>query len=556
MPQKAGLNERGRAAFRWLARSGATATDGLSVAVRLHDLRSPDPEHGEELADGVFAFAGGRQVVDDLGHVWDDAPLSPGHADWLHGFSWLRDLTAFDDGDAAARAQTLADAWIAKFPKLEQPAWDVAALTARIPAWLRAAPFLFADDAGATDRLASLARQVRHLDGLSSRAVPDGKPRLDRTLALAAAGVCLTDHDKLRDAALERLASELERQVLPDGGYVSRSPQTVTELLADLITLDEALRGRSLSAPEAMTRAIARMAAMARFFQMPDGGLPAFHGGGEGDRDLLEAALSYDGTPTKAFGVAPHSGFHRLEASGATLMLDVGQPAAPPFGAAAHSSPLAFEFAATGGRMFVNCGWCEGQSPRMREPVRATAAHTALVIDDTNAARLGERPKRERVEPVRARRNEDDLGVWLEASHDGYRAAHGLVHRRRFFLAAKGGDLRGEDTLFRPVDEPVREDARPVRFAVRFHLHPAVRVTLARDGRSAFLVLPDGDGWRFRTDCGPLSEERSIYLADGDEPTPTRQIAITGVARHDAPLDRPPNRIRWALKRIGRAPGP
>ena len=93
------------------------------------------------------------------------------------------------------------------------------------------------------------------------------------------------------------------------------------------------------------------------------------------------------------------------------------------------------------------------------------------------------------------------------------------------------------------------------RFAIRFHLHPDVKASLARDGMSVLLVLGNGDGWRFRTDGGPIRIERSVYLATGGTPKRTSQIVVQGEAEPFGAGERPPNRVRWAFQRLGRVGG-
>jgi uncharacterized heparinase superfamily protein len=231
----------------------------------------------------------------------------------------------------------------------------------------------------------------------------------------------------------------------------------------------------------------------------------------------------------------------------------------------AHASALAFELCTTGGRLVVNCGWHDDQPSSWREAVRATAAHSTLTLEETSSGRLFA-PGWQRdllgprlasaPGPVTARRNEEDMGVWLEGIHEGYREEFGLSHRWRVFLAADGGDLRGEDALFRPVSDgpPDDVDVR-YRFAIRFHLHPDVRASLSRDNMSALLVQPDGDGWRFRTDGGPIRLERSVYLAAGAPPQRATQIVVQGEAEPFGAGDRPPNRVRWAFQRLGQVGG-
>ncbi|MCP6379504.1 heparinase II/III family protein, partial [Klebsiella pneumoniae] len=71
---------------------------------------------------------------------------------------------------------------------------------------------------------------------------------------------------------------------------------------------------------------------------------------------------------------------------------------------------------------------------------------------------------------VRAERTETADGLVLAARHDGYAAEFGLVHERRWSLAADGARLAGEDAFLRA---PGRESGRtrPRDVAVRFHLH-------------------------------------------------------------------------------------
>ena len=81
-------------------------------------------------------------------------------------------------------------------------------------------------------------------------------------------------------------------------------------------------------------------------------------------------------------------------------------------------------------------------------------------------------------------------------SHDGYRSLYGIIHRRRLWLSADGGDLRGEDMFTGPEGRPVTVPDR--RFIVRFHLHPTVKATLAQSGQAVLMRLPSGRGWRLR----------------------------------------------------------
>jgi uncharacterized heparinase superfamily protein len=184
--------------------------------------------------------------------------------------------------------------------------------------------------------------------------------------------------------------------------------------------------------------------------------------------------------------------------------------------------------------MIVNCGAYRGPNRYWSRVARASAAHSALVVADTNSAEIREDGAIGR-SPARVTREhaEHEGRQWVSATHDGYRTRFGLIHTRQIFLAADGEDLRGEDQLA----------GRPgAAFAVRFHLHPAVEAALVDNGRTAVLRLPSGMEWRLRAAGAEMSLGESIYLGSG-EVRRTQQVVLSGTAAPGG------STVRWALRR-------
>ena len=50
-------------------------------------------------------------------------------------------------------------------------------------------------------------------------------------------------------SAIKQLVAELERQILPDGGHISRNPGALIELLLDLLPLRQAFAARNIAPP-------------------------------------------------------------------------------------------------------------------------------------------------------------------------------------------------------------------------------------------------------------------------------------------------------------------
>ena len=188
-------------------------------------------------------------------------------------------------------------------------------------------------------------------------------------------------------------------------------------------------------------------------------------------------------------------------------------------------------------RLIVNCGGYHGANAQWRAAARTTAAHSTLIVADTNAGELraeGGFARAPRL--IACERAEDDGAQWFQASHDAYEPSFGLIHARQLFLAADGDDLRGEDRLTGRAGHA---------FAIRFHLHPSVQASLTQEGSTVLLRLPSGTGFRLRAQGAVMSLAESVYLGGG-EPRKSQQVVLDGHVGSTGA------EVKWALKREGK----
>ena len=228
---------------------------------------------------------------------------------------------------------------------------------------------------------------------------------------------------------LKRLEEECQRQILPDGGHVSRSPETLLHAYRCLTMVNDALSAMDSEPPHILRNARDRIAPMLRFFRHGDGGLALFQGGGEGDSRTIAGLLARDEVRGQPFHHARHSGYQRLAAGRSILQLDCGLIPAGPFAEDAHAGFLAFELSSGAGRLVVNCGAGGEDHAGWDAALRATAAHSTLTLADTSAAQilapgmardlLGARLMGGPAQ-VTGQRSETAQGWTVEASHDAY----------------------------------------------------------------------------------------------------------------------------------------
>ena len=192
-------------------------------------------------------------------------------------------------------------------------------LARRVISLLSQAPLVLGDTDGKFYRryLRGLTREIRYLR-YTMLDIPDGVPRLQVLIALCYASLCLANQARHIRTATRKLSDELQRQILPDGGHISRNPGALIELLIDLLPLRQTFAARNIAPPPALLNAIDRMMPMLRFFRHGDGSFALFNGMSSAPSDLLATLLAYDDTHGAPMANMPHTGFQRLDAGAMT----------------------------------------------------------------------------------------------------------------------------------------------------------------------------------------------------------------------------------------------
>ena len=322
-----------------------------------------------------------------------------------------------------------------------------------------------------------------------------------------------------RHRALQRLEEEIARQILPDGGHITRSPEALVHAYRHLVMVMDALTALDHEVPQPIRSAHDRIAPMLRFFRHGDGALALFNGGGESDpqddrgaararRSARPAFRSCAPFGLSAHGGEPHACGHGLRHAAQGRVLPM-----PRMRDACHSNS-----AAGSQRIVVNCGAAAREHdgtarcarPRRIPPSRWPTRRWPAILSegfarDLIGARLLGGPSARRNAAPRDRRMAGASRQAMTAistnsassmSGASTLSPDGAIADRRRHARAQGAAVRER-----------------VPFAVRFHIHPDVRVSPSQGG-GVLLKLPSGEGWRFR--CGGArspSRKASIWAA-------------------------------------------
>jgi uncharacterized heparinase superfamily protein len=495
------------------------------------DLRASDPFVAEEIAEGRFLLAGRMLATEGRSPFTIELP-SKEFASRLHGFSWLRHIRAAKSEAYAVDARRLTDEWLATAGKrIRGPAWEPDTTAHRIIAWLSHSTVVLKNaDIGFYRRfLRSLTMQVRYLEK-TAHSSPDGETRMRVRIALAIASLAIPSSARTVRNAAQLLDQELDRQVLADGGHISRNPRTGLELLLDLLPLRQTYVNLGQDVPGRLIPSIDRMYPALRFFRHQGGELALFNGATTTLATELMSVLRYDETAGAPFKALPHMGYQRLSVGDTVLLMDAGVPLSVDMSRTAHAGSLAFEMSSGKYRYVINSGAPRYAGEHYRQLSRATAAHSTVTLNDTSSSRIAKSLMSGPVfadgvsEVLLERYDNGGGGDGVTLAHDGYLEPFGLIHERSIQINSAGTMIRGKDRLKTADNTDPAADATDIA-VIRFHIHPQIDIKTV-DKHEVRLTAPDGESWSLSAMDVEIAIEDDVFFADPSGIRASRQIEL------------------------------
>jgi len=489
-----------------------------------------DRRRGEALLAGRFTAGSESIPLKELDFAAMDS--DPALNEQIQGFSWLRDLAAAASREKGARlAESMVGRWLLAHGTRVDEAWAPHLWGERILFWTAYAPYILSSSDGGyrSAVLNTLARGARHVDGSADRAAA-GLDRVTAWCGVVAAGLLVQGGVPRVARGEAGLARSLSSAQFDDGGLINRSPYQQVQLVDRLGLLRACYQAAKQTIPDTIEAAAQAALAALHGVTLGDGALSSWQGCNPGEAARLTALIEGCGLRARPLRQARGWGYHRMSALGTVVVIDAAPPPQQKVAEQGSASTLAFELSDGGQRLVVNCG---GPGPlptdlpdELIEGLRTTAAHSTLVLADTNSTNiLADGSLGKGVEDVAIDRQEDNDSSRLEASHDGYVRAFGLVHKRSLMLGNDGKELRGADHLTPKGRKRIRESAA---YAARFHLAPGVEPTITADGMGAILRSKGAPPWNFRCRGGNLTVEESLWIDGRGQPNRTMQLVIVG----------------------------
>lgn len=525
-------------------------------------------ERGQLLLADQFATPGTIQLIPN-GNLWELGSQAEPSQKHLLGFEWLDDLAALRNREAIRQARKWVFDWFRGAASNYDLIWR-ADIAGRRVMRLRHHEDILLLMARTGER--ELYQQQIQWHGQKIRRnageIRAGLPHFEALAGLVYAELAEQGNRAKAMDALRKLAETAEKQIKHGDGIPSRNPQellNMTELMQWCVAL--AAKARIALHDDKLRVAIRNAAMILRPLRHVNGSLARFHGGGNPSQlqGQLDRVLAEAGSREFQWqGLA--MGFARMSAGRTSVICDAASPHSGKQSHHAHASTLAFELVTAMTPIVVSRGPGEMFGKEARHQARQTASYSTVEIDENSSSRMNAPvfkraeiddiiivfPDQVRVEQLPAR-----SGNTLIVSHNGYAPLFGLTHIRRIDMDSTGDHIWAEDTLWAQPgeDQRVLQNVMSTRtgnelpFVSRFHLHPTVEPTLAKNHRQVRLDLVNGEQWIYEMEGKvKLKLEPSVYFDEIKQQTCESQQIVF----HSVVEPRSSTQMRWAFRRVGR----
>ncbi len=234
-------------------------------------------------------------------------------------------------------------------------------------------------------------------------------------------------------------------------------------------------------------------------------------------------------------------GYTILSNKKVSIVMDTG--ASPPlkFSSKYQSGALSFEINSNGKKLISNCGFYEGQIKKLVKLSKSTATQSTLIISDTSSCQYKKYNKNYLLDNglkiLKKKIIFEDKYWKINASHDGYLKKLNATHEREIEFYPDESKFIGTDRIIN------KKNIINIKFDLRFHLEPNVKLMKTQDNKAIFIELDD-EGWKFTCKNFDISIDNGLYFGNKNSYIQNQNIFISGITKNQN------ENIEWQLNKI------
>ena len=470
-----------------------------------------------------------------LDEIWDNQKLNSKDYKNLNSFFWLFSL---DLKSSKKDTQDIILQWAEKNYHYNSASWEVDIVAKRIIAWLSNSKLTYEDSSDSyKEKFNSIIKkQINHLinEIKASEWVDD---KMIGCSAIILSGLTYQDKDDYLSVGLNLLKKLVKISFDNDGFPKSRNIRQLNFYLKYFVLIREWLKESQTEVPEFINENIYYLGQAYAFISPDNKCNLLFNGNHESNNVDLDNYL-------KGFGYNFKNqnnelgGYAILNNKKICLAMDIGSAPDKKFSSNYQAGSLSFEIISGGKKLICNSGYFQDFKHKLNKISKSSATHSTLILDNSSSCKFTKESKILENFKVIKKNIVFENNYWkINAAHDGYLKQYDVIHDREIEFYPEQMKFIGHDKIIS------KNSIKDLKFEIRFHLEPNVKVMKTLDGMNILIDL-NGEGWKFNSDHNTIDIDNGLYFGKKNSFVDNKNIFISGMTKNDNQT------IKWEITKL------
>jgi uncharacterized heparinase superfamily protein len=470
-----------------------------------------------------------------LNEVWDNHELKTKDYKNLNSFFWLFSL---DLKSSKKNTQDIISLWIKKNYLYNAKSWAVDIVAKRIISWLSNSRLTYEDSDDNYKRKFNniIKKQINHLiSEIKATELVDDKIIVCSAVILT--GLCYQDEDGYLDIGLN-LLKKLAKLSFDNSGFPrSRNIRQLNFYLKYFVLIREWFKESQNEIPEFINENIYYLGQAYAITSQNNKYDLLFNGNHESNNLDFDNYLKRFGYNFKSQNTES-GGYAVLNNKKICLVVDIGPTPDKKFSSNYQAGSLSFEIISGGKKLICNSGYFQNFKHRLNGISKSSATHSTLILDDRSSCKFTKTKQIFEGLKIIKKNIVFEKNYWkVNAAHDGYLKQYGVTHDREIEFYPEQMKFIGHDKII------FKNEARNLKYEIRFHLEPNVKVMKTLDSKTILIDL-DGEGWKFHSNYNVIDIDNGLYFGKKNSFINNKNIFISGMTNDDNKT------INWEITKL------
>ena len=472
-----------------------------------------------------------------LEKIWNNQKLKKKDYKNLNSFFWLFSL---DLKSSKKDTQNIILQWIEKNHRYNSKSWEVDILAKRIIAWLSNSKLTYEDsDTNYKEKFNNIiGKQINHLinEIEGSEWVED---KMIGCSAVILTGLSYQNKDDYLDVGLNLLKKLAKHSFDNDGFPKSRNIRQLNFYLKYFVLIREWFKESQTEIPEFINEIIYYLGQAYAFICQNNTKNFLFNGNHESNNIDFDHYLKKFGynfkNPSNELG-----GYAILNNKKISLAVDIGRSPDKKFSSNYQAGSLSFEIVSGRKKLICNSGYFQNFKHQLNKISKSSAVHSTLILEDISSCKFTKQSPSKIFDGLKIIKKNVvfEKNYWkINAAHDGYLKQFGIIHDREIEFYPEQIKFIGHDKIIS------KNNAKNLKFEIRFHLEPSVKVMKTLDNKSILIDL-DGEGWKFNSNQNTINIDTGLYFGKKNSFVSNQNIFISGMTNGDNQT------IKWEITKL------